>query len=109
MSRRRFYDSSHSSPHAYGGSLVAREKGSPRLDGCVSTPFGYVRVIGLKHGIRSWEMKRGRWEVLGGEGPITRLWMIWSGRHYERTYPRILTYIGAVRAAGRFAREVAST
>jgi hypothetical protein len=68
------------------------------IEGHVATPHGYAVVMGL----RAAADDGGYW------GPCTRIWFLWKGRHYDRTYRRILSRAELVRAAGRFVREVVS-
>lgn len=95
--KRRFYDSSYGHPSVAGHAVFESKDADRRLTGVAATPHGYVRVVGMSCGFIDGE----EW------GPCTRLWFIWKGRHYDRTYRGVLSSLGATRCAGRFAREIA--
>ena len=92
----RYNDVSYAHRHVEGALRRSRDP-DVRLHGVVGTPHGYVRVVALDDAMQADE----KW------GPVTRLLFIWRGRYYDRTYPRVLTPLGAARAAARFAREIA--
>ncbi len=83
--------------HRHVEGICVRLRGA-LLKGPVSTPFGIVWVISLRDALvfDSWQPE------------VTRLYFVREGREYIRSYPRLLTRVGSVRAAGRFAREIAA-
>lgn len=75
--------------------------------GHVTTPSGFVIVYSLSSAVNP-DTDRTR---PGGWGPTTRLHFIWRDREYVKsynTYNKALSWVGAVRQAGRFARDVAA-
>jgi len=102
--KRRCYDGSRrwdsSATH-----LEEYKRGFYRLRGSVATRYGYVAVFGLSSA-RIAERDDPTNIPLSKWGPVTRLYLVLNGREYSRDYPRLLTRLGAVRAARRFAEEV---
>lgn len=87
--------------------LDEHKRGFYRLRGSVATRNGYVVVFALTSGRIPArddpdDTPAKKW------GPVTRLYLILNGKQHMRDYPRILSRLSAVRAAHRFAREVAA-